>query len=50
MYSEALISEYSSLQSCALIHEPVLFTEVQTSLQGHAPMYMHCTIIISHMS
>ena len=33
MCSEALISECSSLHSCALMHEPVLFTEVQTSVQ-----------------
>ena len=33
MCSEALISECSSLLSCALMHKPVLFTEVYTSMQ-----------------
>ena len=38
MCSEALISECSSLHSCALMQEPVLFTEVHTYVQVHASM------------
>ena len=48
--NEVLIFECSSPNSCALMHEPVLFTDVHTSVQVHALMHMYCTIIKSHMS
>ena len=44
MCSEALISEFSSLHSCALMHKPVLFTEVYTFVQVHASMHMYCEL------
>ena len=50
MCSGALISECSLLHLGALMREPVLFTEVYTSVQVHASMHMYCTIIRSYMS
>ena len=45
MCSETLISEFSSLHSCALMHELVPFTEVHTSVHVHASMHIYCTAI-----